>query len=62
MTERVRRYQTAIRRRAGEATDDQLRAYGMSNHEIMRIRSLPREEQVEIIADYVLDRVFRILR
>lgn len=62
MTERTKKYLAAIRRRACETTDDQLREYGMSNHAIIRIRSLPHEEQVEVIADYVLDRVFRILR
>ncbi len=61
MTDRVRRYQTAIRRRAGEATDDQLRAYGMSNHEIMRVRAMPPEQQVEVIADFVIERAFRIM-
>ena len=62
MTDRVRRYQTAIRRRAGTMTDEQLRELGMSNHDLIRIRSLPREEQVEIIAEFVLERAFPIFR
>lgn len=43
-------------------SDEQLRELGMSNHDLIRIRSLPREEQIEIIAEFVLDRAFPIFR
>lgn len=43
-------------------SDAQLREMGMSSHDLIRIRSLPREEQVEVIADFVIDRAFPIFR